>query len=221
MYGRWEEIFLLTGGDVYCKKNAGVYLYIWSFQLWDFFSLHSRGVSERWYSQGFSLLFIISNTLSTVFPGAGMNGKLEHRKHSTVLLSPFRWDKWCFAFSISSLPKESDRKLDRVANYFIGVNEEHSAKGSTSQRLVTHLGHSRVDYNVSAVKAAWGQTPCEFPVSHVLHHFCSPFVDQKVRASLVFWNEQMNKIFAKLISNHIGIPFEQCFQAVSEAGNSF
>lgn len=114
---RWEEIFLLTGGDVYCKKNAGVYLYIWSFQLWDFFSLHSRVVSECWRSQGFSLLFIISNTLSTVFTGAGMDGKLEHRKHSTVRLSPFRWDKWCFAFSISSLPKESDRKLSSPLSY--------------------------------------------------------------------------------------------------------
>lgn len=49
--------------------------------------------------------------------GAVMNGKLEHSKHSTVLLSLFRWDKWCFAFSISSLPKESDRKLSSPLSY--------------------------------------------------------------------------------------------------------
>lgn len=93
--------------DAFCKKNAGVYLYIWYFQLWNP-PLQSCFLALIFSRVPF-LLFIISNRLSTVFMGAVMNGKLECSELTIVLLSFFRSDKWCFAFSISSLPQEPDR----------------------------------------------------------------------------------------------------------------
>lgn len=93
--------------DAFCKKNAGVYLYVWYFQLWNP-PLQSCFLALLFSRVPF-LLFIISNRLSTVFMGAVMNGKLECSELTIVLLSFFRSDKWCFAFSISSLPQEPDR----------------------------------------------------------------------------------------------------------------
>lgn len=79
------------------------------FSALSFFSLLSRVVSKLWYSQRFGLSLSSQTHCQQFFLGAVMNGKLGGGEHTTVLLSLFRWAKWCFACSISSLPKESDR----------------------------------------------------------------------------------------------------------------